>query len=123
MGLRESSLYFPYNPALVARAKTLRKNMTPAERKLWFEYLRPLPLKVYRQRPIDHYIVDFFCSKLKLVIEVDGDTHFSNDAKKYDQIRSEVLEGYGLTVIRFTNDEVVHNFSEVCAVIEEQIPF
>jgi very-short-patch-repair endonuclease len=60
MSLRGDSLYFPYNPALVVRAKALRKNMTPAERMLWFEYLRQFRLKFYRQRPIDHYIVDFF---------------------------------------------------------------
>ena len=123
MGLRKDRLYFPYNPALVERAKILRKNMTAAERKLWFEYLRQLPLKVYRQRPIDHYIVDFFCPKLKLVIEVDGDTHFTDEAEEYDRIRSETLEGYGLKVIRFTNDDVFHNFSVVCATIEENILF
>ena len=60
MGLRKDKLHVPYNPALVERAKALRKNMTAAERKLWFEYLRQLPVKVYRQRPMDHYIVDFF---------------------------------------------------------------
>ena len=123
MGLREDKRYFPYNPELVDRAKTLRKNMTTAERKLWFEYLRQFPLKVYRQRPIDHYIVDFFCPKLKLVIEVDGDTHFTDDAEEYDRIRSETLEGYGLTIIRFTNNEMFHNFSAVCATIEENILF
>ena len=123
MSLRSDSLYFPYNPALVARAKALRKNMTPAEKKLWFEYLRQFPLKFYRQRPIDHYIVDFFCPKLRLVIEVDGDTHFTEDAQEYDQIRSEILQGYSLKVLRFTNDEVLHNFAAVCAAIEENLPF
>ncbi|NJN74157.1 MAG: endonuclease domain-containing protein [Limnothrix sp. RL_2_0] len=123
MGLRKNSRYFPYNPALVARAKALRTNMTAAEKKLWFEYLRRFPLKVYRQRPIDHYIVDFFCAKLKLVIEVDGDTHFTEAAQEYDQIRSEILQGYGLKVLRFTNDEVLQNFAAVCSKIEANIPF
>ena len=97
--------------------------MTLAEKKLWFEYLRQFPLKFYRQRPIDHYIVDFFCPKLRLVIEVDGDTHFTEDAQEYDQIRSEILQGYGLKVLRFTNDEVLHNFAAVCSAIEENLPF
>ncbi|AFY37130.1 hypothetical protein Lepto7376_0732 [[Leptolyngbya] sp. PCC 7376] len=123
MSLRGDSLYFPYNPALVARAKILRKNMTSTERKLWFEYLRQFPLKVYRQRPIDHYIVDFFCPKLKLVIEVDGETHFIDEAQEYDRVRSEILQGYGLKILRFTNDEVLQNFSAVCTSIEENLPF
>jgi very-short-patch-repair endonuclease len=85
MNLRENPQHLPYNPDLVPRAKELRKNMTPAERKLWNEYLRTFPYRVHRQRPINHYIVDFYCPKLKLIIEVDGDSHFTPESQEYDQ--------------------------------------
>ncbi|HBE56853.1 MAG TPA: endonuclease, partial [Cyanobacteria bacterium UBA11366] len=75
--LKHSDFHLPYNPALVARAKELRKNMTPAEKKLWYGYLRTFQFRVLRQRPIDHFIVDFYCPSLKLVIEVDGESHFT----------------------------------------------
>jgi very-short-patch-repair endonuclease len=71
-------------------------------------------VKFWRQRPIDNFIVDFYCPKLKLVIEVDGDSHFTDLGLVYDEERTLVLEGYGLRVIRFTNDEVLQNFEGVC---------
>jgi very-short-patch-repair endonuclease len=98
----------------------MRKNPTAAERKLW-QYLRAFPWKMLRQRPIDHFIVDFYCPKLKLVIEVDGDYHFTPQAQKYDQERTRILEGYGLQVIRFMNNEVLYQFEGVCAKIESFI--
>jgi very-short-patch-repair endonuclease len=98
-----SDFHLPYNRNLITKAKKLRKNMTSAEKKLWYEYLRTFPLRVLRQKPIDHFIVDFYCAKLKLVIEVDGDSHFTDDGIQSDRRRTEILEGYGLTVIRFTN--------------------
>ena len=109
--------HLPYNPKLVERAKELRKNMTKAERKLWYEYLKNFQYRVHRQRPIDQFIVDFYCPELKLVIEIDGDIHNSEDAQNYDLERTQILSGYGLTVIRFTNQEVLSNFEEVCGVI------
>ena len=71
-----------------------------------------------RQRPIDNYIVDFYCAQLKLVIEIDGDSHFTDEGLEYDQARTRILEGYGLKVMRFTNKEVLENFDGVCAAIE-----
>ena len=118
MNLRHSRNHLPYNPKLVARAKELRKNMTSAEKKLWYEYLRTFPYRVHRQRPINHYIVDFYCPKLKLVIEVDGDSHFTSEAQEYDRKRTEVLQGYGLRVVRFHNVEIADNFEGVCQTIE-----
>jgi len=79
MNLNNSDFHLPYNTALVARAKELRKNMTLAEKKLWYSYLKNFKFKVLRQRPIDHFIVDFYCPSLKLVIEIDGDTHFTDE--------------------------------------------
>ena len=119
--MRESNYHLPYNPKLVQRARELRKNMTKAERKLWYEYLRNFPLRVHRQRPIDHFIVDFYCPKLKLVIEIDGESHNSKQAQIYDAERTRRLEGYGLKVIRFTNEEVLTNFEGVCDVIAGEI--
>jgi len=117
--LKNSAFHLPYNPNLVARAKELRKNMTPAERKLWFDFLRNFQFRVYRQRPIDNFIVDFYCAALKLVIEVDGNSHFTDDGQIYDQARTEKLAQYGLRVIRFTNQDVMNNFEAVCQQIQQ----
>jgi len=110
---KEGNYFLPYNPQLVARAREMRKNPTVAERKLW-GYLRNFPVKFWRQKPINNFIVDFYCPKLKLVIEVDGDSHFTDSGLVYDEERTRILEGYGLRVIRFTNDEVLQNFEGVC---------
>ena len=101
--------HLPYNRDLVERARELRKHMTPAEAKLWREYLRHLDVSVLRQRPIDNFIVDFYIPSLKLVIEVDGDSHFSEQGRARDAERTRVLNGYGLRVVRFTNHEVLHH--------------
>jgi very-short-patch-repair endonuclease len=104
----------PYNPNNVKRAREMRKDMTSAEKRLWFDFLKGFKHRVYRQRPIHHYIVDFYCSKLKLAIEVDGDSHFTVDGIQYDTERTKALESLGIRVIRFTNKEVLSNFQGVC---------
>lgn len=109
-----TDFHLPYNSQLVARAKQLRQQMTVAEKKLWYGYLKTFKFRVLRQRPIDNFIVDFFCAKLSLVIEVDGDSHFTTKGKNYDLARTEILEGYGLKVMRFTNNQVLHEFESVC---------
>ncbi|NEO85714.1 MAG: endonuclease domain-containing protein [Spirulina sp. SIO3F2] len=111
-------VHLPYNRNLIDRAKQLRKNLTPAEKKLWYDYLHTFKYRVLRQRPIDHFIVDFYCRKLKLVIEVDGESHFTEQQQAYDIERTQKLESYGLTVLRFTNQQVLQDFAGVCAVIE-----
>jgi len=116
--LNDTDFHLPYNPQLVERAKYLRKNMTIAEQKLWKNYLKNFKYRVLKQRPIDHFIVDFYCPSLKLVIEIDGDSHFTDDAIIYDQARTEKLKGYGLQIIRFTNQDVLDNFEGVCEIIE-----
>ncbi|WP_233748026.1 endonuclease domain-containing protein [Leptodesmis sichuanensis] len=100
----------------------MRRSPTPAEKKLWQDCLRSFPLRILRQRPIDHFIVDFYCAALKLVIEIDGESHFTAEGQAYDLERTEILAGYGLKVIRFTNDEVINQFEEVCRRIWEEIP-
>jgi len=112
----------PYNPNLKERARELRKNMTAAEKKLWYKYLREFKHRVLRQRPIDNYIVDFYCPDLSLVIEIDGDSHFSDEGREYDKERTTILESYGLKIIRFNNMEVLRNFESVCERIERESP-
>ena len=121
-GLISSGYHLPYNPKLVERAKELRKNMTEAERKLWNEYLRNFKYRVLRQRPINHFIVDFYCPALKLVIEVDGEHHYTEEGKSYDEERRKILEGYGLRELRFRNEEVLKEFERVCKEIESIPP-
>ena len=106
-----------YTQRLKESARELRKNMTPQEKMLW-DFLKQYKFKFYRQRPIGGYIVDFYCRKLRLIIEVDGSQHNTSEAKEYDEIRTEYMNSLGLTVIRFTNNEVNNNFSDVCAVID-----
>ncbi len=118
-GLVQGAFHLPYDPKLVTRAKDLRKRMTEAEKKLWYGYLRNFKYRVMRQRPIDHFIVDFYCSKLRLVIEVNGESHFTSEGKGYDSERTAILEGYGLRVLRFRNAEIIHNLQSVIEKIEK----
>ncbi len=119
--LLKTIFHLPYNPQLVEIAKQLRKDMTPAEKKLWHNYLKTFKFRVLRQRPIDNFIVDFYCAELRLVIEVDGDSHFTMEGKAHDLERTQILEAYGLKVVRFSNDEVLNNFEGVYMRIEELI--
>jgi very-short-patch-repair endonuclease len=119
--MKSGRYYLPYNPKLVPRAKELRKNMTPAEKQLWFAYLKGLSIRFWPQRPIDNFIVDFYCPKLRLVIEIDGDSHNTQEAKAYDEERSAVLKGYGISVIRFSNQDVFQHFEAVCGRIDALI--
>ena len=104
----------PYNPTLTEKARENRKNPTPAEQKLWFEVLqnkRLNNLKFTRQKPLDKYIVDFYCAALMLAIEIDGDTHA--EQRQYDETRTRRLNRLGVTVIRYTNAEVMNNLEGV----------
>jgi very-short-patch-repair endonuclease len=107
-----------YNKSLIHNARELRKNLTPHERKIWYDFLSSYPVRFQRQKVIDNYIADFYCAKAKLVIELDGGGHFEPDQMAYDEIRTGVLQKYGLTVLRFTNLEIDRNFYEVCSVID-----
>lgn len=113
--------YIPYNKNLKENARRLRKEMTPPERKLWYEYLKHIEYPVKRQKPIANYIADFYCSKLRLVIEVDGSQHYTKEGMEYDKIRTAVIENYGIRVLRFTNYEVLKEFENVCRKIDEVI--
>jgi very-short-patch-repair endonuclease len=109
--------WIPYRRDLTQRAQSLRRDPTPAEKKLWFEFLRDLPHKFTRQKPLGRYVADFYCSRLQLVIELDGDTHYTDRAQRYDDGRTAELGLQGVRVIRFTNLEVLESFEGVCATI------
>ena len=113
-----------YDPKLKKRSQELRKNMTDAERLLWSRLrMKQLGgLMFSRQKPLGEYIADFYCHKAKLVIEVDGGQHFSGSSIEYDRIRDEFLENMGLTVLRFTNNDVMNNIEGVVEIIEGRLP-
>jgi very-short-patch-repair endonuclease len=121
-GLVWNGKNLPYNPENVTKARELRKNMTPQERKLWYEFLRTYPIRFIRQRPIDHYILDFYCAGRRIAIEIDGTQHSTTSGEKYDRQRSEILSIYKIRVIRFTNKEIDEQFEAVCERICKEIP-
>ena len=107
-----------YNKANIPLAKNLRKNMTPWERKLWYEFLRNYPLRFQRQKAIGNYIVDFYCAKASLVVELDGGGHYTAEQLEKDEIRTKELENRKLTVLRICNPDIDHNFIGVCEYID-----
>jgi very-short-patch-repair endonuclease len=114
---------FPYNPKLKKLSQELRKNMTDTENLLWSR-LRMKQLKGFmfsRQKPLGEYIADFYCHKAKLVVEVDGGQHFSDERVEYDKIRDDFMENMGLKVLRFTNTDVIDNLDGVVEVIESTL--
>ena len=102
-----------YQKELKENARLLRKNMTKQEKHLWFDFLRTYPVKIYRQRVIDRFVADFYCSAARLVIEIDGAPHFTQEGKEYDEVRTDAPKRYQLEVIRFTNHEIETNFTGV----------
>ena len=107
-----------YNHSNVVLAKQLRKNATPQENRLWYDFLSKHLIRFQRQKAIGNFIADFYCHRAKLVIEIDGLQHQTEEGKEKDQIRTERLEEYGLTVIRITNREIDRNFLGVCDYID-----
>ena len=103
-----------YNKNNITLAKNLRKNTTPQENHLWYDFLSKYEIRFQRQKAIDNFIADFYCHKAKLIIEIDGAQHFSEKGMQEDAFRTEVLEGYDLKVIRFTNYQINTNFQSVC---------
>ena len=110
-----------YKKENIPLAKALRKNMTPWERKLWYKYLRYYPVRFQRQKAIGNYIVDFYCAKARLVIELDGGGHYTPEQEKKDDIRTAELENMSLFVVRICNLDIDRNFSGVCEYIDEVV--
>ena len=106
------------NYKLVDNARSLRKEMTKEERHLWYDYLRYHPAKFRRQAVMGKYIVDFYCVKAKLVIELDGSQHYEPQNQHADQLRTEYLEDFGVMVLRIANSEITRNFRGVCEYID-----
>ena len=109
------------NKNLLSYAKDLRRQMTRQEKHLWYDFLQHYPIKVCKQRIINKYIADFYCHQARLVIELDGSQHYLPEGKSYDEARTEVLEKYGLYVLRFTNWDVDDRFEGVCYMIDKTI--
>ena len=106
--------YIPYKRKLTKLARQNRNDPSPAEKRIWYEVLCRKQFEGYkftRQKPLGGYIVDFYCSKLRLVIEIDGDSHAEN--REYDKARTKVLSQYGLRVLRYTNRDVLNNIEGV----------
>lgn len=106
-------------PQYTARRQELRHNLTQPEQKLWATLRgKQLGIKFRRQHGIGHYIVDFYCPERKLVIEVDGDSHYTDDAQQKDAQRDCYLQQLGIQVLRFTNDEINQNMQGVYETIK-----
>lgn len=111
----------PYKQELIPFAKELRANMTPQERRLWYCFLKDYPIRFQRQKSIKSFIVDFYCHKAKLIIEIDGSQHYSEEGMAYDEERTDFLKEFDLEVIRFSNNDIDNNFESVCLFIDDKI--
>ena len=110
-----------YNKSNILLARNLRKNMTAEERKLWHLFLKTYPIRFRRQTAIGQYIVDFYCAKAKLVIEIDGTQHFEHSGLQADATRTQQLEAMELRVMRFSNRQINDEFNGVCQQIDHTI--
>ena len=95
--------------------------MTRQEKHLWYDFLQHYPIKIYKQRIIDNFIVDFYCHQARLVVELDGLQHYTQEGRLHDAARTEVLEKHGIYVLRFLNKDVDKNFEGVCYMIDKTI--
>ncbi len=107
-----------YNKNIVPLARELRRNMTKEERHLWYDFLRTYPVRFLRQKVLGKYIADFYSAKAKIVIELDGAQHRTEENELYDAERTAFLEGYGLTIIRISNDALNEDFHRICIYID-----
>ena len=110
-----------YNGNLVEKARELRKNATPWENKLWYEFLNKYTPRFQRQRIIGNYIVDFYCSKAYLAIELDGGGHYEEEKAQQDAVRTENINRQGIEVMRFSDFDIDTNFYEVCSEIDRRV--
>ena len=103
-----------YNGKLTSVSKVLRKNMTKEEKHLWYDFLKTLPVNVNRQKVFDGYVVDFFIASAKIVIELDGEQHYSDDGLRKDAQRDEFFKKNGIKVLRYSNLQINKEFKNVC---------
>ena len=112
---------YPYEKGLIPFARALRRNMTAEEKHLWYDCLCHLPMRVKRQKNIGNYIVDFYVPAARLVIEVDGLQHTDAEHRESDAKRDAFLASLGITVLRFSNESIRHNFKGVCEDILQKL--
>ena len=110
-----------YNKENIPQAKALRKNMTPWERKLWYDFLRNYPIRFQRQKAIGNYIADFYCAKARLVIELDGGGHYSPEQQRKDDQRTNDLSTMNLMVLRICNLDIDRDFCGVCEYVDRLV--
>ena len=108
-----------YDSRMKPEAQRLRREMTAQEKHLWYDFLRTYPVQFRRQKQFGSFIVDFYCAAAKLVVEVDGAPHFTEQGLAYDRERTWYLESLGLKVIRFSNSSIEQQFETVCGYIHE----
>ena len=102
------------NKNLTEKSKELRRNMTKEERHLWYDFLKHLDVTVQRQKVLNRYIADFYINSAKLIIELDGSQHYTEEGESYDSVRDDYFKRNGYTVLRYTNLEIQRNFRGVC---------
>lgn len=117
----EGKTMLPYNKKLKDYSRQLRKSATKEECRLWYNFLKTYTVQFNRQKVIGNFIVDFYCDKAKLVIELDGAQHYEENAQIYDEERTAYLRSLGIEVFRVTNIDINNHFSEVCLVIDEKV--
>ena len=110
------------NKKLTPFAQRLRKQMTPKEKHLWYDFLKKLPCTVNRQKVFGNYIADFYIASAKLVIELDGGQHRDEQALLRDRERDLWFQNHGITVLRYSNLEVKLNFNQTCIDILQRLP-
>ena len=110
-----------HNKQLTVFAQKLRKEMTQAEKHLWYQFLRSYPVQFRRQVTCGQYILDFYCSKAKLAIELDGSQHYTTEGKENDLFRTKYLNALGIYVLRIPNNLICGNFKEVCDMIDQTV--
>jgi very-short-patch-repair endonuclease len=114
-------MHLSYNKNITIAAKKLRNNMTEEEKKLWYQYLRSYPVRFIRQKVIDNCVLDFYCAKCRLGIELDGSQHLTEHGLGHDEARTKLLNAYGVTIIRFMNDRTRDDFFNVCREIDSMV--
>ena len=119
--IAQKGLYMIQSKEILRRSQALRKNMTKEERHLWYDFLKEYPVQFKRQVPFQNYIVDFYCFEARLIVELDGSQHYEPEEMEYDKKRTTYLEGLGLSVLRFSNLDVVKRFRAVCEMIDRTV--
>jgi len=121
--MSRQKMFYGVVPSVFENAKELRENMTIAEKKLWSRINnKQLGFRFKPQHPVSRFIADFYCHKIKLAIEVDGEIHLGREEKEYDINREAELKKFGIKVLRFSNDEVMNNIEKVLEEIKKHLP-